>query len=145
MDDHGVLGLERFNRRLSYSWRLATIATMPWREHGMVEPGGTGVCGISSMILSTRNGTDSVRVVEEILADVLLGIAKCPSQTALHAAALLQESARSEAKSFPLQDRVSYLKTLRAMPIFVVVLYKYYIHESIPRCHRQVSKPDNPR
>jgi hypothetical protein len=31
------------------------------------------------------------------------------------------------------------LETLQAMPIFVVVLYKYYIHESIPRCHRRVS------
>jgi hypothetical protein len=36
--------------------------------------------------------------------------------------------------------KVRPLETLQAMPIFVVVLYKYYIHESIPRCHRQVSK-----
>jgi hypothetical protein len=35
------------------------------------------------------------------------------------------------------------LETLQAIPIFVVVLYKYYIHESIPRCHREVSKPDD--
>ena len=55
MDDHGDLGLERFNRRLSYSRRLETIATMPWREHGMAEPGGTGVCGISLVNLSTRD------------------------------------------------------------------------------------------
>jgi hypothetical protein len=28
---------------------------MPWREHGMAEPGGTGVCGISLVNLSARD------------------------------------------------------------------------------------------
>ena len=65
------------------------------------EPGGTGVCGISSMILDGK-GTESVHVVEAVqfILRVCPESPSDPSPIALHAAALIQESTRSEGKSF---------------------------------------------